>query len=190
MQLFPFFIECSKYYETDPFKKRLLQKMAIGQGIHVIKRKDKNVLVTGSGEFVIPSDYSDDDRKKLETRIWKTDDFTRLGQQIEDTRKTWVTMRKKDRMCMIYKYVSTLSELSRTDKITTANILILALLLKMIKNSDVVYENSKIVQVSESIKRPETFETIKFVYDYSVPASVAKKQVQTFTTVNEDEDDD
>ena len=164
--------------------------MAIGQGIHVIKRKDKNVLVTGSGEFVIPSDYSDDDRKKLETRIWKTDDFTRLGQQIEDTRKTWVTMRKKDRMCMIYKYVSTLSELSRTDKITTANILILALLLKMIKNSDVVYENSKIVQVSESIKRPETFETIKFVYDYSVPASVAKKHVQTFTTVNEDEDDD
>jgi hypothetical protein len=164
--------------------------MAIGQGIHVIKRKDKNVLVTGTGEFVIPSQYSDDDRKKLETRIWKIDDFTRLGQQIEDTRKTWSTMRKKDKMCMIYKYVSTLSEMSKSDKITTANILILALLLKMIKNSDVIYEKSKIVDVSETIKRPEMFETMKFVYDYSVPAFVAKKQATFTTTVNEEDDEE
>jgi hypothetical protein len=56
--VYPFFIECSKYYQDQPYKQRLLQQFAFGRGgSFIIKRKDKNILVTPDGEFVIPSIY-------------------------------------------------------------------------------------------------------------------------------------
>jgi hypothetical protein len=60
--VYPFFIECSKYYQDQPYKQRLLQQFAFGRGgSFIIKRKDKNILVTSDdGEFVIPSLYSED----------------------------------------------------------------------------------------------------------------------------------
>ena len=58
--VYPFFIECSKYYQDQPYKQRLLQQFAFGRGgSFIIKRKDKNILVTPDGEFVIPSLYSE-----------------------------------------------------------------------------------------------------------------------------------
>jgi hypothetical protein len=58
--VYPFFIECSKYYQDQPYKQLLLQQFAFGRGgSFIIKRKDKNILVTPDGEFVIPSLYSE-----------------------------------------------------------------------------------------------------------------------------------
>ena len=34
MNMFPFFIECSKHYQDEPHKQKFLQKIAFGHGIH------------------------------------------------------------------------------------------------------------------------------------------------------------
>lgn len=98
MNMFPFFIECSKHYQNEPHKQKFLQKLAFGHGIHIIKRKDKSILVTSNGEFVIPTVYSDKARRDLASKLWEVNDFTRLGDCIEDTRRTWHTARKKDKI--------------------------------------------------------------------------------------------
>lgn len=58
--MYPFFIECSKYYQDQPYKQLLLQQFAFGRGgSFIVKRKDKDILVTSDGEFIIPSLYSE-----------------------------------------------------------------------------------------------------------------------------------
>ena len=91
MNMFPFFIECSKHYQDEPHKQKFLQKIAFGHGIHIIKRKDKNILVAPYGEFVIPATYSDKARRDLASKLWEVNDFTRLEDCIENTRQTWHT---------------------------------------------------------------------------------------------------
>jgi hypothetical protein len=189
MNMFPFFIECSKHYQNEPHKQKFLQKLAFGHGIHTIKRKDKSILVTPNGEFVIPTVYSDKARRDLANKLWEVNDFTRLGDCIEDTRQTWHTARKKDKIYLIYKYVASLPNLSRSQKMGVCNILILALLLKMIKPTDLDYKDSKITGVSEDLMKRETYTQMNFMFDYSVPQRLKTKDAFTTTTYTVDEDD-
>ena len=172
MNMFPFFIECSKYYQDEPHKQKFLQKLALGHGIHVIKRKDKSILVAPNGEFVIPTVYSDTARLDLADKLWEVNDFTRLGDCIEDTRQSWHTTRKKDKIYLLYKYVASLPNLTRSEKMGVCNMLILALLLKMIKPADVDYKDSKITGVSKDLMKRETYTQMNFSFDYSVPQRV------------------
>lgn len=166
--MFPFFIECSKYYQDEPHKQKFLQKLAFGHGIHIIKRKDKSILIAPNGEFIIPVVYSDKARRDLANKLWEVNDFTRLGDCIEDTRQTWYTARKKDKIYLLYKYVTSL-QLTRSQKMSMCNILILALLLKMIKPTDIDYRDNKIAGVNEDLMKRETYTQMNFVFDYSVP---------------------
>ena len=138
MNMFPFFIECSKHYQDEPHKQKFLQKLAFGHGIHIIKRKDKRILVTPNGEFVIPAVYSDKALRDLSSKLWEVNDFTRLGDCIEGTRRTWHTARKKDKIYLLYKYVASLPNLTRSQKMAVCNVLILALLLKMILQARII----------------------------------------------------
>ena len=182
MNMFPFFIECSKHYQDEPHKQKFLQKLAFGHGIHIIKRKDKSILVTPNGEFVIPAVYSDKARRDLAGKLWEVNDFTRLGDCIEDTRQTWHTARKKDKIYLLYKYVASLPNLTRSQKMAVCNILILALLLKMIKPTDLDYRDSKIAGVSEDLMKRETYTQMNFSFDYSVPQRVKTGGGDAFTT--------
>jgi len=186
MNMFPFFIECSKHYQNEPHKQRFLQKLAFGQGIHIIKRKDKNILVTANGEFTIPPSYSDKARKTLADKLWEVNDFTRLGDCIEHLRKTWHTTRKKDKIYLLYKYVASLP-LTVSEKKSICNILILALLLKMIKPVDVDYTDSKIKSINKDLLKTETYTQMNFVFDYSIPQNV---RTHDFTTTACDDEDD
>jgi hypothetical protein len=186
--MFPFFIECSKHYQDEPHKQKFLQKLAFGHGIHIIKRKDKSILVTPNGEFVIPTAYSDKARRDLANKLWDVNDFTRLGDCIEETRQTWHTTRKKDKIYLLYKYVASLTNLPRSQKMVACNILILALLLKMIKPTDLDYSDSKIAGVSEDLMKRETYTQMNFTFDYSVPQRT--KTSDAFTTYTVDEEDD
>jgi hypothetical protein len=188
MYMFPFFIECSKYYQKDPYKQKFLQKLAFGHGIHIIKRKDKNILVTANGEFVIPKTYSEKTRIELESKLWQVNEFTKLGECIKETRSTWHTARKKDKMYLIYKYVAALPNMTTSEKMIISNILILALLLKLIKPVDIEYANSKIVNINERLTQKETYTQMNFVYDYSIPHS--SKLYETFNTYTLDEEDE
>lgn len=188
--MFPFFIECSKHYKDEPHKQKFLQKLAFGHGIHIIKRKGKSILVTPNGEFVIPTVYSDKARRDLASKLWEVNDFTRLGDCIEDMRQTWHTARKKDKIYLLYKYVASLPNLTRSQKMAVCNILILALLLKMIKPTDLDYRDSKIAGVSEDLMKRETYTQMNFSFDYSVPRVRTGGDAFTTTTYTVDEEDE
>ena len=162
MNMYPFFIECSKRYQNEPHKQKFFQKLAFGHGIHIIKREDKNILVTSNGEFVIPTIYTDKACRDLDAKIWEVNDFTRLGDRIKKTRESWHTTRKKDKMCLLYKYVATLPDLSKSQKIVMCNILVSALLLKMIKPTDIDYRDSKIMSINEELLE-KMYTHIKFM---------------------------
>jgi hypothetical protein len=119
-------------------------------------------------------------------------DFTRLGDCIEDMRQTWHTARKKDKIYLLYKYVAALPGLTRSQKKAVCNILILALLLKMIKPVDLDYEDSKVVGVNEDLMKRETYTQMNFVFDYSIPQRARTHDFTTTTacTVEDDEDGD
>jgi hypothetical protein len=188
--MFPFFIECSKHYQDEPHKQKFLQKLAFGHGIHIIKRRDKSILVMPNGEFVIPTAYSDKARRDLANKLWDVNDFTRLGDCIEETRQTWHTTRKKDKIYLLYKYVASLTTLPRSQKMAACKILILALLLKMIKPTDLNYSDSKIAGVSENLMKRETYTQMNFTFDYSVPQRTKTSDAFTTTTYTVDEEDD
>jgi SepF-like predicted cell division protein (DUF552 family) len=189
MNMFPFFIECSKYYTNEPYKQKFLQKLALGHGIHIIKRKDKHILVTPNGEFVIPYTYSDKARNDLAGKLWQVNEFTRLGDRIEETRQTWHTTRKKDKMYLLYKYISSLPDLTFSQKVINSNILILAMLLKIIKPVDIDYKDSKIQGVNDYLLEKETYTQMNFVYDYSIPQRTRSQEITTAYTVDDDEDE-
>jgi hypothetical protein len=190
MNMFPFFIECSKHYQDEPHKQKFLQKLALGYGVHIIKRKDKSILVTSNGEFVIPTIYSDKARHDLANKLWEVNDFTRMGDCIEGTRQTWNTTRKKDKIYLLYKYAASLPDLTRSQKMAMCNMLILALLLKMIKPTNIDYSDSKIAGVSKDLVTKEMYTQMNFYYDYSVPQRAKTSDVFTTTTYTVDEEDD
>jgi hypothetical protein len=188
MNVFPFFIECSKHYHNEPYKQKFLQKLAFGHGIHVIKRNDKNILITPNGEFVIPIVYSDKARRDLADKLWEANDFTRLGTRIEDTRQSWHTARKKDKIYLIYKYTASLPDLTRSQKMVVCNLLILALILKMIKPTDISYKDGNITSVNNDLIKRETYTQMNFTFDYSVPQRTRTTDLSTTYTIDEEED--
>lgn len=183
--MFPFFIECSKYYQNEPYKQKFLQKLAFGRGIHIIKRKDKYVLITPNGEFIIPMVYSDQERDILVNKLWEVNDFTRLGDSIQSMRQNWHTTRKKDKIYLLYKYVASLSYMAKPEKIITCHLLILALLLKIIKPSDLDYKNSCIIDMNKDLMEKETYTQMNFEYDYSVSQIKSNDILTTFTIDDE-----
>jgi hypothetical protein len=167
--VYPFFIECSKYYQDQPYKQRLLQQFAFGRGgSFIIKRKDKNILVTPEGEFMIPLLYSEDARLELDQKLWKYDNYEKMQEDIKNLRLTWSTTKKKDKLYLFYKYIANL-ELSTHEKIILCNLITLTLLLKIIRPSDIVYNNFTIQNVNQDLLTNVGIDAIEFSYDYSIP---------------------
>lgn len=173
--VYPFFIECSKYYHDQPYKQRLLQQFAFGRGgSFIIKRKDRNILVTPEGEFIIPSLYSEDARSELDQKLWKYDDYEKMQEDIKNLRMAWSTTKKKDKLYLFYKYIANL-ELSTNEKIILCNLITLTLLLKLVRPSDVVYKDFIIQNVNQDLLTDVGIHGIEFSYDYSIPPAKIKK---------------
>lgn len=178
MNVYPFFIECSKYY-SDPHKQKFLRQLAFGKGGGlIINRKDKNILITSDGEFVIPLFYSDEARLELEKKLWKCDDFEKMQEDIKNMRTLWSTTKKKDKLFLFYKYIASL-DFSMNEKIVLCNLITLTLLLKIIKPTDVVYKNYVIEHVNEDLFKNEKIKNIEFSYDYSIPLKTKKTTIET-----------
>ncbi|MGL5961108.1 MAG: hypothetical protein ACRCZ0_04080 [Cetobacterium sp.] len=254
--VYPFFIECSKYYQDQPYKQLLLQQFAFGRGgSFIIKRKDKNILVTPDGEFVIPSLYSENAlptcgptvllrsaeiaseascpsprrasgtsgpkglsvpsqtrplsiydpavyatlqdplnlckikfdesvkkkiedfhtaRLELDQKLWKYDEYDKMQENIKNLRIVWNTTKKKDKLYLFYKYISTL-ELSTNEKIILCNLITLTLLLKIVKPSDLLYKDFIIQNVNQDLLTNKIIDAVEFSYDYSIPTTKIKK---------------
>jgi len=69
-KFFPFFLECSKQ-EVEKDRKKELEKLAFGNAL-VITKGNKNILITGTEEFVMPDDFSLESWDELKNMLWKT----------------------------------------------------------------------------------------------------------------------
>lgn len=160
MQLYPFFIECSKYYNNQPYKKKILEQFAFGNGALIFKKNKKDVLITSEGEFIIPSIYSDESRMELENKIWKNDEFFKMQNIIKEYRNLWVNIKKKDKLYLIYQYIASLN-LEYKDKILASNLIKFLLFLKILSNSnDIEYDNYKITKINENLFKNKYYKNL------------------------------
>ena len=147
--IYPFFLECIEK-STSSYLKACLGGLVFGKGGHIIKRKNKHILITVNGEFVIPCKYSESEHLKLEHLLWSEACFENLSAQIKGGRTTWPTVRKKDKVHLINKFVSSLT-LPLQQKRNLSGLLILALFLKLFNINDIHYNGEEIVDISTKL---------------------------------------
>lgn len=168
--IYPFFLECEKHTKS-PMLKLLFKSLTFGKCGHIVLKKNKNVLITVNGEFVIPNIYSDEDRLKLE-KLLDVEPFETENKKLKETRTSWCSIRKKDKLKLFYNYISSLS-IPLQDKIKLTRFVILALFLKLITNEDVEYNGEYITSLSDKILKTNLYDLLmtdqicSSIYPYS-----------------------
>jgi hypothetical protein len=132
--------------------------MAFGCGVHIISRKDKYVMVLNKDEFIIPSSYSDTARKELDAKLWKSDDVVTIKEKIKQDRQSWSLLKKRDKIHLLYTYISQLKK-SQEEKIKLCHIITMMLLLKIFKNSNLIYNNNTVLFV-DFLKKKDIYSNI------------------------------
>lgn len=169
--IYPFFLECEKHTKSKMLKT-LFKSLTFGKGGHIVSKKAKNVLITVNGEFVIPNTYSEIERLKLE-KLLDVEPLETENNKCKETRTSWSSIRKKDKLKLFYNYVSSLS-IPLPDKIKLSRFIILALFLKLINNEDVEYNGEIITCLSDKILKTNLYDllmtdqTCSMIYPYSV----------------------
>ena len=118
MDVYPFFLECSK--NEIGARRKKLQQLAFGKGGLFLKRKNHHVLVVDGGEFVIPKHFTHKSYIPLRNILWPDDDYYRLQKAISEAKKLWVNV-KKDRLHLIDEYILTQSSGSIRSRINNTN---------------------------------------------------------------------
>ena len=179
MHFYPFFLECSKYYNDEPVKQKLLHNLTFGKGgLMILKNK---ILVTPNGEFKIPSTYSLEAHQELDKKLWKKDEYGVMFDDIKETLTSWSTLNKKNKQYLFYKYCA--ENYNYETGLEKCDFLNIASIMKMIKNSDIVYEVFKILNIIPSLLDSKTFEKIVFLYNYNSQ----KRKLDEAEILSEDE---
>ena len=169
--IYPFFLECEKHTESSMLKL-LFKSLTFGKGGHIISKKNKNVLITVNGEFVIPTKYSNDERLQLE-KLLDIEPFETESEKLKEARTKWSSIKKKDKLKLFYDYVATLP-IPLENKIKLSRFIILAVFLKLINNEDVEYNGECITGLSSKILKTNLYELLmtdqicSSVYPYKV----------------------
>ena len=131
--------------ETDMIKKRHLELLAFGKA-GVFR---ESVYVTENGNFNIPKVFSDEERDKLYKLVWSGEtEFSRMEKEVKEHLSTWKNLKKKDKLRMIDKYVLSL-DCDFEEKKKISGKLKSAILIQSLKSKDIVYENFKILRISD-----------------------------------------
>lgn len=139
MDLYPFFLECSKNH-TDSVRKKFLENLAFGKGGLVIKKPTGGVLITENGNFNIPDKFTLTDMKTLETLVWNDEsDYHKMELEIKESRKIWTNVKKRDKLRIIDHYI--IKNKNIINKSLLKSIITIALILKMITNNDIKYKD-------------------------------------------------
>jgi hypothetical protein len=138
--------------------KSLYKSLTFGEGGHIVLKKNKNVLITINGEFIIPSVYSEEEMLKLE-KMLDIESFETENNKLKETRTTWSSIRKKDKLKLFYNYVSSLP-IPLADKIKLSRFIILALFLKLISNEDVEYNGEHITFLSDKLLKTNIYDLL------------------------------
>jgi hypothetical protein len=138
--------------------KSLFKSLTFGKGGHIVSKKNKNVLITVNGEFVIPNTYSEEERLKLE-KMLDVEPFETESKKLKETRTNWSSIRKKDKLKLFYNYVSSLP-IPLSDKIKLSRFIILGTFLKLISNEDVEYNGEHITCLSDKILKTNIYDLL------------------------------
>lgn len=150
MNIYPFFLECSQRCLDNTHKQKVFQNLAFGQGGLIIKRKDKQILVTTSDEFVIPFFYTQDAHDEVDHKLWNQHVFEEAAAHLKKTQTSWSNIRKKNKTNLLYRHIASLN-CQKEEKEKLCSLIILIFFLKLIKNSDVVYDGVKVVKLSDDL---------------------------------------
>jgi hypothetical protein len=150
MNIYPFFLECSQRCLDNEHKQKVFQNLAFGQGGHIIERKDKQVLVTGSDEFVIPFSYTQDAHSEVDQKLWNQHLFDEAAEHLKKTQTVWSAIRKKNKTNLLFRHIASLDQ-TKEKKEALCSLIILAFFLKLLKSSDVVYDGVRINKLSDDI---------------------------------------
>lgn len=150
MNIYPFFLECSQRCLDNTHKQKIFQNLAFGQGGLIIERKDKQVLVTTSEEFIIPFTYSQDAHDEVDRKLWNQHVFEEAALHLKKTQTSWSAIRKKNKTNLLYRHIASLDH-QKDKKEKLCSLIILAFFLKLIKNSDVVYDGVRITKLSDDL---------------------------------------
>lgn len=142
--IYPFFLECAEK-TTSLYLKNCFNFLAFGKGGHIIERKNMDVLVLPASEFIIPKTYSQKDHEKIEK--WLQSDLWFKTQSETVSRNTWSSVRKKDKINLINKFVASL-DLELQQKRNLCTVLTLSLFLKAITADDISYDGEQITEIS------------------------------------------
>lgn len=147
MQFYPFFLECSKR-ETNKEKKRILEILGFGKGGIIVNNKDEPFIIMDNGRFKIPKTYTDKSKNLLYNLLWSTDvDYNNMEHKIKNSAKLWVNIKKKDRFRLIDNYILQLPYCLKIKKIIKS-IITIALILRLIQPTDIVYKDYNITQIN------------------------------------------
>lgn len=146
MEVYPFFLECSKYEIGS--KRKQLQQLSLGNGGLIVNGR---VLILDDEPFTIPDEYNESDKIKLNKTMWNEDtDFFKLQSDIAESRTSWSNMKKREKLRLIDLYLlKRFSDLEECVRAKTA--FNMALLLKMISQNDVEYRNYEIKSLSGDV---------------------------------------
>ena len=126
-------------------KKRHLEHLAFGKaGVFC-----ESVYVTENGDFKIPKVFSAEERDKLYKLVWSGDtEFSRMEKKIKERLTTWSSLKKRDKLRMIDKYVL---DFDFEEKKKISGKLKTLILIKLLNPKDIEYENFKILQILENV---------------------------------------
>jgi len=126
-KFFPFFLECSKQ-EVDKDRKKELESLTFGNAL-VITKGNKNVLITGTEEFVIPDDFSLESWDELKNMLRKNQNT------ITDISNSWNVTKRRDKIRRLDNLI--IKDIEINDRKYAKNVLMMLVLLKKLKYSDI-----------------------------------------------------
>ena len=147
MRFYPFFLECSKK-EIVKERKKQLEFMAFGKCCMIIDEPDGTATLVKDKEiFKIPSVFSETERNRLNAIMWgEYSDFDRMEHTIKESTKLWANVKKRDKLRIIDKYVMGL-ECDFKEKKLIKSVINIALILRMIQASEIVYQDFEIKNI-------------------------------------------
>jgi len=99
-------------------------------GARIAVRCNKNVLITGTEEFVIPDDFSLESWDELKNMLWKNQNT------IRDKSNSWNVTKKRDKIRKLNNLI--IKDIENNDNRKYAkSVLTMLIVLKIVKNSDI-----------------------------------------------------
>ena len=140
-RFFPFFLECAKR-ETDQYKKKELENLAFGKAV-IIAKENKDVMLIENEEFIIPECFSLTSYMELEQKLWgNSKEYYLMQKAIKEKLNSWTEIKKRDKIRKIDNFVIKNVHLDKQKYFES--FLVIFMLLKLIKRSDIKFEDFNI----------------------------------------------